>query len=53
MIRHFGGQALKLDHTLRLQILNGIIELLMVRLWRGPGHEDVFEDLQHETRVLI
>jgi len=53
VVGHFGRQPLKFHHAFRLQILNGVVEWSVVSLRRRPRHENVLENFQHKSRVLI
>lgn len=53
MIRHLGGEPLQFDHAFSLEIPDGIIEGLVLRLQRGPCHENVLEHPQHKAGLGV
>lgn len=53
VIRHLSRKTLQLNHTLTLQILDGIIICTIFRFECGPRKENMLENLQHESGVFV
>lgn len=49
MIRHLGGEPLQFNHAFSLEIPDGIIEGLVLRLQCRPCHKNMLEHPQHEV----